>query len=255
MATMRIRTGRAGALGLAVLMTLCASVAHAAREPTSLPPGAHIGVVNLLDPEVTHFHGARQLQSSFLKTITVNWPVSDMLAQALQARLTQMGFTAVALEASVALRDAREDCFLNAALEKALPRECRQPFAQFIAANHVDALIVFGPGLNDAVHADRGRHKELPDYLRGWCVVSDESGSAPALLNLTELVLIRPTERGAELGARQWGGDEVQTWIGFSAPADLKALGDTQLEQARPLYAAMLSRQAEALLAQLQVAH
>jgi hypothetical protein len=257
MARMRTRTGWAGTLGLAALMTLPASVAHAARESpvTPLPAGAKVGVVNLLDPEVTHFHAARQLQSSFLKTLTVDWPVADMLAQALQARLTQMGFAPVALEASVALRDARENCLLNAALAKGLPRECRQPFAQFIAANHVDALIVFGPGLNNSVHANGGEHKELPDYLRGWCVVSGEGGSAPALLNLTELLLIRPTAGGAELRGRQWGGDEIQTWIGFTAATDLKALGDAQLEQARPLYAAMLSRQVDGLLAQLQVAH
>ena len=59
----------------------------------------------------------------------------------------------MALEASDALRDAREACFLNASLAKGLPKECRQPFAQFASANHVDALIVLGPGLNNSAHA------------------------------------------------------------------------------------------------------
>jgi hypothetical protein len=80
-------------------------------------------------------------------------------------------------------------------------------------------------------------------------------GSTPSLLNLTELLLIRPKEDGVELNGRQWGGDEVQAWIGFPAAADLKALGEAQLDTAKPLYAAMLSRQAERLLAHLEVAH
>jgi hypothetical protein len=254
---MRTGTGWVSAFGLAVLLSFPVSVALAAGEAvvTELPAGAHIGVVNLLDPEVTHYHAAKELQSSFLKTYTVNWSVPAMLAQALQARLTQMGFAPVAVEASGALRDARENCFLNASLAKGLPKECRKPFAQFASANHLDALIVFGPGLNNSAHAAGGRHKELPEYLRGWCMVSGEGASAPALLNLTELLLIRPTEKAAELTARQWGGNEVQAWIGFAPSKDLKVLEDAQLDQARLLYASMLSRQVDGLLANLQVAH
>ncbi len=258
MATTRTRTGRFCTLRVVLLLLLPVSVAQAASAlVTALPAGAHVGVVNLLDPEVTHFHASRELKESFLKTLTVDWPVPTMLMQVLQARLTQMGFAAVPVEATIALRDARENCLLNASLAKSLPRECRQPFAQFIAANHLDALIVFGPGLNNSEHADGGRHKELPEYLRGWCMVSGEgaAGSAPSLLNLTELLLIRPTGDSVQLSARQWGGDEVQAWIGFPAAADLKTLGDAQLDSAKPLYAAMLARQADGLLAHLQVAH
>lgn len=222
-----------------------------------LPAAAHVGIVNLLDPEITHFHASKELTSSFLKTYTVDWPVSLMLTQALQAHLTQLGFAPVVLEASAVLRDAREACLLNASLAKNLPKECRLPFGLFASANHVDALIVLGPGLNNSAHAAGGRHKELPDYLRGWCLVSGEGavGSAPSLLNLTELLLLRPAEKGAELGARQWGGDEVQTWVGFTPPKDMKVLEAAQLAETRPLYAAMLSRQVESLLKHLRAAH
>jgi hypothetical protein len=254
---MRTATGWAGSFGLAVLVMLAASLTFAASEPqvAPLPAGAHVGIVSLLDPEITHFHASKVLQNSFLKTYTVGWPVPAMLTQALQARLTQMGFAPVALAASGALRDAREACFLNASLAKGLPKECRQPFAQFASANHVEALIVLGPGLNNSAHAAGGRHKELPEYLRGWCLVSGEGAGAPSLLNLTELLLIRPTANGAELGARQWGGTEVQTWIGFTPPKDLRVLDEAQLDLARPMYAAMLTRQVDDLLAHLQVAH
>ena len=47
----------------------------------------------------------------------------------------------------------------------------------------------------------------------------------------------------------------MQTWVGFTPPKDLKVLEDAQLDQARPLYVAMLSRQVDGLLAHLQVTH
>ena len=44
-------------------------------------------------------------------------------------------------------------------------------------------------------------------------------------------------------------------WPGFQAPADLKAIPQTQLDQLQPLFSAMLKRQADALLGHLQLAH
>jgi hypothetical protein len=254
------RTRVSAATAVTLLAALCVALPlagdAAGAGPVSLPAGARIGIVNLLDAEVTHYHAAKKLEDSFLKTLPVGWPMGAMLGEALAARLTQLGLTPVAVEPSEALREVRESCFLNANLGKALPKECRQPFAQFVVANHVDSILVLGPGLNNGEHAGGGRHKELPEYLRGWCVVSGAgaAGSAPSLLSFTELVLLRPDEKGAQLLARQWGGDEVQTWIGFPAAADPKALGSTQLEPARPLFQAMLTRQAQALLARVAAA-
>ncbi|TLY83626.1 MAG: hypothetical protein E6K41_00670, partial [Gammaproteobacteria bacterium] len=100
-------------LGL-VAMSLSGDFATAAQKPAllKLAAGARVGVVNLLDPEVTHFHASRQLQNSFLKTSAVGWPVSAMLMQALREGLTQMGLTPVAAVPTEALARAREACFL-----------------------------------------------------------------------------------------------------------------------------------------------
>ena len=251
-------TTRVAAAVALLAAALLAGTVRAQKPPPvlQLPAGTRIGIVTLLDAEVTHYHAAAQLEHSFLKTHPVDWPVSAMLADALQGKLRQLGFVPVSLEASAALRTAREACFLNAALGKGLPKECRAPFAQFLSASQVGALIVLGPGLNNSAHAGSGRRKDLPDYLRGWCLVSGEGAQAhaPVLLNLSELLLLRPGVNGAELMARQWGGDEVQSWTGFVAPPDLKALGSAQLAPARSLYAALLGRQADALLAPLHAA-
>src|SRR6266404_3738698 len=208
----RART-MAGAAAAAAL-SLLGGTAVAAPKPTDLQlvAGARVAVVNLLDAEVTHFHLSRHLEKSFLKTYTVDWSVHGMLMEALRERLTQMGLVPVAAAATEALRRAREACFINAALAKGLPKACGPLFAQLAAAEHVDAIIVMGPGRNDSAHGTRRR--ELPEYLRGWCLVTEargEEGAAekvPVLLNLSELLLIGLAAPSAEINARQWGGDQ-----------------------------------------------
>ena len=253
----RART-TAGATAAAAL-SLLGGIAVAAQKPVNLQltAGARVAVVNLLDAEVTHFHASRRVQNSFLKTYTVDWSVNAMLMEALRERLTQMGLVPVAAAATEALRRAREACFLDAALAKGLPKTCGPLFAQLAAAERADAVIVLGPGRNDSAHGTRRR--ELPEYLRGWCLVTEargEEGAAervPVLLNLSELLLIGVAAPSAEINARQWGGDQFQTWTGFKPPPDLKDIPEQQLGQLQPLYAAMLKQQASDVLAHLQV--
>ena len=226
----------------------------AARPPATLalPVGARIGIVNLLDPEVTHFHGSRQIENSFLKTYTVNWQVAAMLLAAVKDRLSQLGLAAVPVSASDALRRARESCFLDAALAKGLPKECGPLYAQLAASQGVSAIIVLGPGRNDSAHADRTRHKELPEYLRGWCFVTGGPDPLPVLLDMTELLLVGVSGSQAQLVGRGWGGDG-KSWTGYRPPPELKAFSAPQLDQLQPLYGAMLKQQADTALAPLQV--
>ena len=109
----------------------------------------------------------------------------------------------MALEAGEDLHRAREDCFLNASLVKSVPKECARLYAQLAGEQHVDALIVLGPGLNNGDHAGGTRHRDLPEYLRGWCFVTG-ADEVPSLLNLSELLLIGVNPQGA-VGARVGG--------------------------------------------------
>lgn len=251
----RTRALLLAALGIAVL-TAAPDAGLAAKAPATipLPAGARVGVVNLLDPQVTHFHPSRKLEDSFLKTYTVNWSVSAMLLGAVKDALAQRGFTAVPVAPSDELRRARETCFLDATLAKGLPKPCVPLYAQLAASQRLDAIIVLGPGRNDSAHAGGARHKELPEYLRGWCFVTGEgtADAPPTLLNLTELLLVQVSGKDARLSSRQWGGNG-QSWIGYQPPPDLKAFSDAQLDQLQPLFSAMLKQQADRLLAALPV--
>ena len=252
-------TRRTPAIFLAAVLLVGAAwrPAHAAKEPPApqLTAGARVGVVNLLDAEVTHFHASTHIENSYLKTYPVNWSVNAMLLSLVTERVTQLGFTAVPLAPGDMLARARESCFLNATLAKGLSKDCAKTFAAFAQAAQLNGLIVLGPGRNDSNHAGGARHKELPEYLRGWCFVTGEgANAAPAMLNLTELLLIATPPNAAQLMDREWGGDGAG-WPGYQAPPDLKAIPQTQLDQLQPLFSAMLKRQADAILGHLQVSH
>jgi len=254
--TKRIRRVTVAALHLAAL-SLMAGVAQAADAPTSvaLPAGARVGVIDLLDPDMTHYHGSRQLANSFLKTYIVDWPVEAMLLATVADRLTKLGLVALPVAGGEDLLRAREDCLLKAAPARGLPKQCGPPFEKLAAAQHLSAMIVLGPGRNDSNHAGGARHRELPEYLRGWCVTTyDGSPAPPQLLNLTELLLVTVTPEGAQLVDHEWGGDGGP-WINYKPPPDLKAIPAQQLKQLQPQFGAMLQQQASALLAHLQVTH
>jgi hypothetical protein len=55
------------------------------------------------------------------------------------------------------------------------------------------------------------------------------------------------------LQARQWGGLYTSQWQTYTLPADQHRIPDEQLDQLQPLYAALLSQQAQALLDQIHV--
>jgi len=245
----------ARALGAAAAAALPRAFGRSAADATlTVAAGARIGLVTLLDAEVTHFHAARRLQDGFLKTYTVGWSVSALLAQAVQERLAQLSLVPVAVAPGAALTRLRETCFLTASLERSLPKPCVAPYTELATRAQLAALIVLGPGLNDSTHAGSTRRRELPDYLRGWCLVTREGEANPTLLNLSELLLIGLGKDGAELAVREWGGAVSQSWSGFAAPADLKALSAAELDALQPFFAALLRQQAAALLEHLIVA-
>jgi hypothetical protein len=235
---------------------MTAAVGARPQPVLELHSGARVGLVTVLDAEVTHYHAAAQLMASSLKTQPVPWRVDLMLGQALQAPLSALGVVPVPLPPGEALSGLREECFLEANFTKPFSKRCAAPYAALAAAQHLDAIIILGPGLNNGAHAEATRRKDLPDYLRGWCVLTDGRmpASAPTLLNLTEMLLIANTPQGAVLAARQWGGVSTSGWTNFIPQPDPKQLGDAQIEQLQPLVAAMVRTQAQLLIDALRVA-
>jgi hypothetical protein len=245
-------------IAIALTSLLMASATGSAKEklPPALAKGTQIGVVNLLDPEVMHYHAAKQTQDSFLKVLAVNWNVDDMLNEALQAPATALGLTLTPLAPTDSLVRARESCFVNAPLVKGLPKNCSAGLVELAASAGVSYLILMAPGLNNADHAGNARLEGMSEMLRGWGFVTRERSGAkdrPALFCEVELLLIGVTPEGASLRARQWGGIYNYQWQSYTVPADPKAIAPEQLEQLQPLIATILGRHAKDFMDQVHV--
>jgi len=226
------------------------------RTPKTIAKGAQIGVVNLLSPEVMHYHAAKDVNDSFLKTLTVQWPVEDMLTEALKGGLTPRGLTLTPLVPIESLERARERCFVNAALVDGLPKNCSPPLVEQASSSGVNYLILMAPGLNNADHAGSSRNEGVTAAMRGWGFLTRERSGAkdkPTLYSEIELLLISITPEGATLRARQWGGIYSKVWQTYTPPPDPKAFPDEQLNELQPMFADMLARQSKDLLEQVQV--
>jgi hypothetical protein len=245
-------------IAIALTSLLMASATGLAKEklPLSLSKGTQIGVVNLLDPEVMHYHAAKQTRDSFLKIQAVNWNIDAMLNEALQAPAAALGLTLTPLAPTDALIRARESCFVNAALVKGLPKNCSAGLVELAASAGVSYVILMAPGLNNADHAGSARLEGMSEMLRGWGFITRERSGAkdrPSLFCEVELLLISVTPEGASLRARQWGGVYNYQWQSYTVPADPKEFPPEQLEQLQPLFTTILTRHAKDLMDQVHV--
>lgn len=220
------------------------------KDPTQLllHKGARVGVLNMLDPEVTHFHTSKVLAQSFFKTQLVTWQVDSMLSDAVTQRLTQLELVPVALGASDALIRNRDDFFVNNSVAKGLPREVSREFARLAGPERLDALIVVAPGLNNSSQAGGAVRRDLPDYLRGWGFVTGDTNDKPSLFNMTQVLLIGIAPDGAVLHAREWGGGYTDEWSDYVPPDNLKQIPLEQLNRLQPPFGRILARQTNRLM-------
>src|SRR5262249_9184379 len=112
---------------LAACLLLAGSLATPlalSKDPTQLiiHTGACVGVINMMDHEVTHVHTSKVLEQSFMKTQPVGWQVEAMLSDAVNQRLAKLELVPVPMGASEALMRNREQYFVNNSVAKGLPR-------------------------------------------------------------------------------------------------------------------------------------
>ena len=243
------------AIVLTSLVMTSTAVSAKDKPPVSLPKGTQVGVVNLLDPELMHYHAAKQTSNSYVKARAVNWNVDEMLLTALQAQPGGADLTLTPVAPSDTLLRSRESCFVNAPLVKGLPRKCSAGLVELANSANVSYLIVMAPGLNNADHSE-GPRLETSAMLRGWGFVTHEFAGAkdkPNLFCEVEMLLVSVTAEGATLRAREWGGSYNYQWQTYTVPADPKVFPPEQLEQLQPLFATILGRQAKDFLEQVKV--
>jgi hypothetical protein len=229
--------------------------AKKAAPALTVSRGARVGVVSLLDPDITHYHTSSKIQDSFLKTFQVQWPLGALFMDAVKQRLAQMGLEAVAVSPSPGLERSRHDYFIDHSVLNGLSPACVREFNQMAADAHVDAFIVLAPGVNDFDHAGSARRKDLPDYLRGWGYITkaEQPGAKPTVFDMTQVLLVSATGGTSLLRAREFGGAYTDDWSSYSAPADPKAVPEGDLDSLKPVVSGLLTRQSNRIFEQIEV--
>jgi hypothetical protein len=221
-------------------------------EPTPIPAGARIGIIDMMSTDVTHFHVGKAPVNSFMRTYRGPWSLSEVIDEPLIWTLTNAGFEPVAVQPSDLLRRQKQQWIVSTNDENKLPRGCNEELNRIMADQSLVALVIVAAGPNtDPESVEGNRLRKLPNYVQGWGFsTSDEpeGTTKPVVFNLTQMLLIHKTDESARLEYREWGGSYVYEWSNFAPGADLKTLPDAEIAKFRPVIADVMKRQIARLM-------
>jgi hypothetical protein len=219
-------------------------------------PGGRVGVIDLMLPDVTHYHVGRVQTESFLRTYRGEWTTAELVAEPLMGELAKAGFEPVALAPSDRLRREKQGWIVSSPRAVRLPRAMNRELEEMMSAQDLQALIIVAPGPNsDSEPVEGSRMRRLPGYIQGWGFsTSDEPGGIekPVIFNLTQMLLIVRTDDGPRLDFRDWGANYLYEWPNFTPGPDLKALSGEELAKLRPVYLDVMKRQIARVLPRLK---
>lgn len=238
---------------LFVCLLLAGPAAVSAELAQAIPAGGRVGVMDLMAPDVTHFHVGKSPTRSFLRTYRGGWSAADVIDEPLIWQLTNAGFEPVSLQPSELLRRQKQSWIVQSPKAEKLPKACLEELQKMFDSERLAALILVGPGLNSSPEGTRLR--KLPEYIQGWGFsTSDEPGGIekPEVFNLTQMLLVQKTTDGLRLEHREWGGAFVYEWSDFMPPPDMKAIPRTEVEKLRPVITDVMKRQIARVVPHLQ---
>src|SRR6185436_16380817 len=165
----RLLTGLGRRIVVAGVFLLAGGVASGAELPLAIPAGARIGIIDMLPPDVTHFHIGATAVKSFQRTYRASWTTADVIDEPLIWSLTNAGLEPVSLQASDLLRRQRGDWIVKNPKAGKLSRACLEEMQRVMEEGKLSAVIVIAPGPNvDPETVEGDRLKKLPDYIQGW---------------------------------------------------------------------------------------
>jgi hypothetical protein len=239
-----------------LLLASFAGTAAAAELALAIPKGGRIGIIDMVTPDVTHFHIGASPVKSFLRTYRASWSVADVIDEPLIWALTNAGLEPVSLQASDLLRRQKQSWIVSNPTSQKLPRGCLEELDRVINEERLSALIIVAVGPNVSPEAVEGnRLKKLPEYIQGWGFsTSDDSEglTKPVVFNLTQMLLVGKTTDGVRLEHREWGGTYVYEWPNFVPAADMKAMSDADIAKLRPVITDVMKRQIARFMPHLQ---
>jgi hypothetical protein len=231
-----------------LLLAGFANGAVAAEVSLAIPAGGRIGIIDLVRPEVAHFHVGVNPVNSFLRTYRATWSVADVIDGPLFQSLTSAGLKPVRLTPTERLTREKQSWIVEKPTSDGLSRGCMRELERVIKDNRLSALVIIAPGQNVSPDdAEGDRLEKLPEYLRGWGFSTsddDQGRTKPVVFNLTQMLLItKTTDDGIQLEHREWGGTHEYDWPGYVPAANFKAMSNADIAKLRPVIADVMKRE------------
>jgi hypothetical protein len=239
--------------GLRVVLVAClVSLCGSAWGATAIPAGGRIGIIDMVTNDVTHFHIGKSEATSFMRTYRGNWVAADLIDDPLIASLNSAGFQPVAVPASDTLRKERRSWIIEKPRQERLARGCMKELARIMVEQNLAALIVVAPGQNsEPEYVDGDRFSRLPGTLNGFGFSTSDQpiGTTKAgVFDFTQFLVVAKDGDDAEVVLRDWGGNRVYDWPGFTPGADPKSMTHEQIGELYPVLADALKKRIDSRL-------
>jgi hypothetical protein len=132
-------------LRLTVFLMVLSALGCAGSQPVhmQLPPGARIGILNVLEPQTTHVHVRSLRFDSFTKVYDVDWNTPDYISRTIENDLKARGnytFIPIAVNAPADWKQSTATGILSA-VNAWMPRDLRAFLKQTVEENRLDVII------------------------------------------------------------------------------------------------------------------
>ena len=237
--------------GLALIAAGCAG-----SQPTQvqLPPGARIGVLNLVEPRMTHIQMGALRFNSFTNTYPVDWDLAGRLTRQIEANLTPRGtftFVPIAVDAAPGWAESMSDAIQNT-VTTWMSGDLRRFLQQAAVENRLDLIVTvssYGTGTRPPDSCFRIFKSDLPTRGYGvftrmsavpgnqWVPVGGNHAHAYANI-LTAVFQTQPVG----LAASAFAPCSAATLENFPWPSDIRFLGAPQFDALRPAVESLAAR-------------
>lgn len=245
-------------LRFTVFLMLMSAVGCAGSQPVrlQLPPGARIGILNVLEPQMTHVDVGSFRVDSFTKVYNVDWNLPGYLTTTIENDLRARGsytFVPIAVNASADWKQSTSDSILSA-VNAWMPDELKAFMKRASEENRLDLIITvssystapsqqdvcFTIASNAVVTRGYGLYTRTSALSGLSSLLPVGQNTATAYANIIVAIFqLRPATLAA-YGRAPCSQGPLQD---FSWPADLQFLGPAQINPLKP-YVEQLSREA-----------
>jgi hypothetical protein len=236
-------------LRLTVFLMVLSALGCAGSQPvrTQLPPGARIGILNVLEPQMTHVNVGALRYDSFTKVYNVDWNIPDYISRTIENDLKARGtytFIPIAVNAPADWKQSTSAGILSA-VNSWMPGDLKSFLQQAAEDNRLDVIIsvssydsgmwqqndCFKIGKSEVATKGYGlytRTKLLSEFSSLLPVGQDTA--APYANIIVAVFQPRPTT----LAAYGWAPCSKSSLPDFPWKSDIQFLSPTVIQQLRP---------------------